>query len=167
MKRIAIALLLAFALEHAPFRLAALVTETLVMKPGPVRVVHPNDRFWDAIDLETRLLSMGWQVMYRPILGAGLFGVTDSRQHTITVDSSLKWNARYAVLAHEAAHTLQPFWLSTEQGEAFAEIVSMLLCHDGLREHARYLADKKVDVVLVALVEGAAAYHAVAVLTDK
>lgn len=170
MKKTLLALLTLLILAHAPWRLMALVSETLVLSPTQLRFSQANDKYWDAIDLEVRLIGLGYEVGYHrglELQGQAAYGLTSVGAHTVSVDADLHWNARYAVLAHEAGHILEPIWCSTRQGEAFAEMVSALVSHDGLREHARYLASMKVDVLMMALTEWPAIYHAAATLEDR
>ncbi len=155
---------------HAPWRLAALAAETLVIAPGLTRTSDQDDQYWQALDLQRRLENMGWTVTYVPGIsreGQKVYGVTDPSAHTITMDAGLRWNARLAILAHEGGHTLQSGWLTRNQGETFAEAVATLISHDGLREHARYLTGFRADAVLTILVEWRAIYRAAAVLEDR
>lgn len=168
--RLAAFVLTAFVLAHFPWRLAVLGAEVLAMNPGPIRIVPENDRFWDTVNLEVKLSNLGWDVSYEPKLefeGQRAFGLTQRRKHTITIDSGLSWNDRLAVLAHEGGHVLEPGWADENQGEVFAESVAMLVSRDGYREHARYLARFKVDLVMMYLLEWRAMYHAAAVLGDR
>ncbi len=110
---------------------------------------------------------MGYSVGFGPNLeldGAKAYGITDTVNHLILIDRSLSWDARFSVLAHEGGHVLEPGWSSTAQGECFAEMVSTLVAHDGLREHARYLARFKVEAIVMLLTEWPAIYNAAAVL---
>lgn len=169
-KRVALLLLSTFIAFHAPWRVMALVVEAEFMKPGPVRFTQTTDHYWDCAYLERRLSNIGYSVAYRPnlrALGGPVYGYTNSHTHEIVVDANLSWDARYAVLAHEAGHVLQPWWLDGGQPEVFAEMVSTIMSRDGIREHARYLADQKLDVLVVALAEWPAAYHAAAALEDR
>lgn len=173
-KALLIFLLLTIAL-HAPWRLLALCAETLVVSPGLTRVSQGDDLYWEALALEARLVDFGWAVSYekdpRVVVGfmqtVPVYGVTDDHEHTITIDEALHWNARFAVLAHEGGHTFQRSWLNRNQGETFAEAVAMLVSHDGLREHARYLSSYRVEAILTMLVEWRAIYRAAAVLEDR
>lgn len=168
--RTLLAVLSVVILLHAPWRLAALVCEAEVMHPGRVRMEQGNDGYWHAIELETRLIGVGFSVAYVKGLsyaGQEVYGLTEIAQHKISVDADLSWDARYAVLAHEGGHVLQPIWLDGREPEAFAEMVAMLVAHDGIREHARYLAGLKSEVLVVALSEWQAIYHAAAVLEDR
>jgi hypothetical protein len=150
-----------------PWKLIALVPEVLWMSPGNEHYTDRVDKYWDALSLEAKLVGMGWSVEYRPrLIDAGAYGMTSLEQHRIIVDDSLDWNARFAVLSHEAGHTLQPTWVTQQQGEAWAESVAMLIAHDGLREHARYLSHVKVDFLMMVLTEWPSIYDAAAVLQD-
>lgn len=170
MKRILLALLLAFVLEHAPLRLIALVAQTFVVSPGAVQLTDSNEGYWKAVGLEARLAPLGWDVEFRSKLesnGSTLYGATIPSEHEILIDADLHWSARFAVLAHEAGHTMQPWWLRKEQGECFAEAVATLMSGDGIREHARYLAPLKWTCAEIVISEWRAIYHAAAVLEDR
>lgn len=162
MRRVLAALLIAFVLEHAPWRLMALYAEVLVITPRMERLSPQNDRYWDAQDLMQRLQAHGYRVTFEPdlITTQGAYGFTDPHDFSIHVDQSLSWNSRLAVLAHEAGHTLQPARRTQGQREAFAESVAMLVAHDGLLEHARYLASLKPDFLIEAVADWPAIYHA-------
>ena len=142
---LAVALLLGI-LNHAPWRLMALAVETFVVDEGYVRISQADDHYWRCLDLAARLERLGWTVTYEP-LSASYFGVTDPHDHTIRINETLHWNARLATLAHEAGHVFQPARLTQNQSEMYAESVAALVAHDGLREHARYLATLKGDLV--------------------
>ncbi len=162
-------LLLGFCAEHAPWRLMGLVAESMVLRAGNDRVITGTNRYWDEQDLELRLNMLGWSVEYIPLKERGFFGRTEFRGfgRKIFIDNSLSWNARYSVLAHEGAHGLQPLRMTEQQSEAFAEDVSALVCHDGFREHARYLASMRQDALLTALVYWREMYHAASVLQGE
>lgn len=148
MKKLVAILLLAFVLEHAPFRLAALVIETCYMPPSLVRMSHETDRYWDTLNLQLTLERMGWNVTYESnLMDGAAYGVTFFEPRAIQIETKLMWNDRLAVLAHEGGHTLQPRRLTSEQGEVFAEAVAALVAHDGLREHARYLAQHRASLL--------------------
>jgi hypothetical protein len=156
-------LLAAFIVEHAPFRLAALAVATAAAPGGVTRVAAGDDRYWDALDLELRLIHTGWTVAYKPhptMNGEEVYGVTNSGDRTVVIDADLHWNARYSVLAHEFGHTQQPAWLDRAQGEAFAEAVSYLLAGGDVREHARYLRGARPESLLVFLTEWQDIYRA-------
>lgn len=170
MKKYLLAFIVGFALVSFPWRLAALGVEVLAMHPGPTRPTQSNGRFWDAMSIELRLLDLGWQVKYAAspeFNGQAAFGMTDPEHHIIVIDSALSWDMRFTVLAHEGGHVLEPGWMTRSQGEVFAETVSALASHDGLREHARYLARYKVDFVLISIMEWQGMYRAAAVLTEQ
>ena len=169
MKAGVLAFLLAAILVHAPWRLAVLAGETLVVSPGFTRVSDADDQYWQALDLEGRLVGLGWEVSYVPSIehnGQPAYGLTNFDAHTIWIDAALHWNARYAVLAHEGGHIMARGWLTTHQHEAFAESVAMLVAHDGFREHARYCADFRIDSILTMFVHWRAIYRAAGVLED-
>lgn len=155
---------------HAPWRVMVLGAEVLTMAPSRVRTDNQTDRYWDALSLESRLVALNYSVAYLRDLkidGQEVYGYTSPNDHAIVVEAGLSWNARLAVLAHEAGHTLQPGWASTRQGEAFAETVAMLISHDGYREHARYLAQHRMDTLFMMLVEWPGMYHAASILEDR
>lgn len=159
MRKILLAVLLTLIVEHAPWRLMALCAEVPFLSVTEVRFSDRQDRYWDAQNLEQQLHTQGWTVHYAP-LHSDASGFTDFERRDIWIDDRLAWNARLAVLAHEAGHTQQPNWATHNQGEVFAEIVSALIAHDGLREHARYLARMRGDAYLLAVTEWRALYRA-------
>lgn len=155
---------------HAPWRVMTLATQVFFLAPSRVHVDNGTSRYWEALSLESKLEMMNYSVTYASGLevdGNDVYGVTDMTRHAIVVDAGLSWNARLAVLAHEAGHTLQPGWVTTRQAEAFAETVAMLVSHDGYREHARYLAQHRMDALFMMVVEWPAMYHAASVLEDR
>lgn len=164
-KKLALAFIL-LALPHMPIRLATLAAEVSVMNPGRARMSSGDARYWDALALEARLEALGWSVEYGDA-GDSLLGVTYPHRHHIVVDERLHWDARFAVLAHEAGHTMEPAWLDHDQGEVFAECVAALLDGYHLREHARWLAGQKAEVVTLILLEWPSMYHAAAVMEDR
>lgn len=150
-----------------PWRLLGLVAETLVMRPGITRMTAGHERYWDARDLQTRLEELGWTVKYEPglsVYGTPAYGVTTPAERLIEIDAELGWDGRLATLAHEGGHVFQPVWLSPREREAFAECVALLVARDGPREHARYLASAKWELVLVTLGEWPRIYRAAEVL---
>lgn len=152
-----------------PWRLLVLSTEMFWVAPGQARFLSGNARFWDAVDLETRLLSLGWSTTYTDNVryyGQPAYGLTSPQTHSIRVDASLEWSARYAVLTHEAGHTMQPFWVETPDAECFATGVAALLSFTDLREHARHIAPLRWTCLGFFLTEAPAIYHAAAVLQD-
>jgi hypothetical protein len=171
MKKIVLALLLGFILEHAPWRLVAITPQVLFTHPGPLQTSQRDDRYWDAITLEARIVDLGYTVTYtkKPIIGWGIpvWGVTDKREHTVVIDSDLHWNDRLYILSHEAAHILQPEWLDASEGEAFAESVAWIVTGDHYREHVRYLSRAKLEFLLMSITSWQQIYHAAAVLEDR
>lgn len=164
-----IATLIATAVLSTPWRLAVLAAEVMLITPGNTRISDGNDKYWEALDLEAMLAERGYRVDYVDGLNKakGIYGATSPQAKSIIIDGDLHWNARFAILAHEAGHVMQPGRLTRNQGEAFAESVAMLVAHDGYREHARYLANGlRVDAITVLLVEWRAIYHAAAALTS-
>jgi hypothetical protein len=170
MKKALLAFLTLAILMHAPWRLAALVAETMVAHPGLTRVSDGNDKYWDVMALEARLVDLGWELKYEKhinIWGHEVYGLTNPEEHIIYVDADLSWNARFAVLAHEGGHVLQRGWYNRAEGDAFAEAVAALVAHDGLREHARYLSSFKMSAVWVMVTDWRAIYRAAGVLEDR
>lgn len=165
MKKYLGVLFIAFVLCYAPWRLMALGVEVLCMHPGPTRVTQDDSSYWQALSLELRLTDLGWVVTYQAgMVDHDLYGMTSPSEHTVKVEQSLHWNARYQILAHEGGHTLEPGWLNRGQGEVFAEVVAMLVTHDGLREHARYLSRDKMGFLFTSLMEWQAMYNAAEML---
>lgn len=170
MKRLLALLLTLFILAHAPWRLMGLAAETFWVAPGAPHFTTDDSRYWQAINLETRLVAMGWGVKYPPVvmfMGQAAYGITAPDEHLIVVDGSLHWSARAAVLAHEAGHTLQPIWVSRTEGDCYAEAVATLVMHDGLRDHARFMANARWTCLGLMLAEFPSMYHAAALLTDN
>ena len=96
MKRALLAFLLLGIAVHAPWRLAALMIETMAVSSGATRVSNDNDAYWECLDLEARLVDAGWQVQYVPELSyhdVRAYGLTNFRTHMIQIDSTLSWNA--------------------------------------------------------------------------
>lgn len=171
MKKMVLALLLAYIMASTPWRLLALLGETMVVRPGLTHIAKGSDQYWDVRSLELRLVGLGWQVVYTPHLTNGrqeVYGVTDLLSHTIQVDAALEWNARYMVLAHEGGHALMSIdeWASDADAEAFAEAVSVLVYHDGLREHARYMANHKMALLNAIVMKTGRIYRAAAMLQE-
>ena len=149
-KLILLSVLLTFVALHAPWRLSWLAIETLVMQPGYLRMPQGVDSYWHVKDLEARLTILGWTISYQPD-SERYYGVTSYNQHTIVINESLSWNAKYAVLAHEGGHALQPPRLTQEQSEIFAESVAALVTGWKVREPARYMASLKGDLLIMAV----------------
>lgn len=169
MKRLTLFLLLTFLTVSAPWRLMAVGAEMFFVQPGSTHLTQTTTHYWEAEALETRLMSLGWSVVYANGIianGAPAYGVTVMREHAIAVDASLRWDERFAVLAHEAGHTHQPFWVDGIEADCFAESVAVVLAHDGFREHARYLASRRWTCAAVMIAEWQAIYHAAATLKD-
>lgn len=148
MRRLLSVILLTLLALTIPWRLAALFAEALVVSPGLTRTQSGTDDYWAALDLQARLERLGWAVQYKPGLAddCGCYGLTSFHSRDIYIEDALSWNARFAVLAHEAGHTLEPPRLTENQGEVFAEAVATLIARDGLRDHARYLASMRGDL---------------------
>lgn len=152
-----------------PWRVMGLAVETLVIRPSQPHFSADDSRFWEAVGLESRLNALGWTVTYQGNLAYGqqaAYGLADPQTHRIYVDADLHWSARAAVLAHEAGHTLQPGWAGRMEGDCFAETVAALVVHDGLRDHARFMAPARFTCVAFMLAEFPAMYHAAALLLD-
>lgn len=168
-KHVALGVLLAFLWVALPFRLLVLGAETFLVHPGNAHFSQSDARYWQALELEARLLALGWRVTYARHLTLGgeeAYGVTMPDNHAVVIEERLHWSARAAVLAHEAGHTVQPSWVSHTEGECFAEAVATLVVRDGIRDHARYLATARWTCLGMLLAEFPAIYHAAALLTD-
>lgn len=169
MKKILLALLIAFAVQQAPWRLGVLFVEVMLATPGQQRLTQEDDKYWDVQNLESRLAAFGWDISYVPNLtanGRPAYGVTRAGDRTMGIEENLHWNDRLVTLAHEGGHTFQPASLTRNQGEAFAESVATLVAHDGYREHARYLSALRADFIIVSIVEWRAIYRAAGMLKD-
>ena len=151
---------------HAPWRLLLLAGEVALVRPGVVRMPSGQNNYWLVQDLSIRLNELGWEVRYIP-MDPSQYGMTQPDAHLISINETLSWNARYATLAHEAGHTLQPYWMNKRQGEAFAEGVSYLVTGDSAVENARYLAHSRIDTLLTLLTEWREIYHAATLLEDR
>lgn len=165
MKRYVLAVLVAFIVAHAPWRLALLTATMLGVTPGLTHVTKDDSHYWQALNLERRLNELGWQVNYVRDLNIHdrvVYGMTFRDDRVIYVEEGLHWTARHAVLAHEGGHALQPGWLTADQGEVFAEAVATLVTRNGYREHARYLSSYKYDYLLVVVLEWRRIYRAAA-----
>lgn len=164
-----LAAILAVCVWVAPWRLMSLGADVLVLRPGPVELrTDQDDQYWDCKRLEARLDWLHYDVTYQRDLnymGSKVFGLTDTNAHHIYIEEDLHWNDRFAVLAHEAGHTLQPGYLDRQEGDVFAESVSYLVAGDR-RNSARWLSSAKPQFIFVALAEWRAIYHAAAVLQD-
>lgn len=152
----------------APWKLMVVATEAMFLTPGYSRMNSPGtEQYWDALALQSRLGSLGWEVSFESGLGEkGMYGLTNSDEHAVLIEDSLTWNGRYNILAHEGGHTMQPSWVRPgPQSEIFAESVAALMGKDGLIEHARYMARYRADLhVLIYM--WPSIYHAAAVLQD-
>ena len=165
MRKLLLGILLTIIALQAPWRLAALFVETLLVTPGWARMDSGQEQYWATRDLQVRLDARGWTVNYESNLAldsSPAYGTTDRATRTIAIDASLSWNARRLVIAHEAGHILQPAWLNHNQAEAFAGAVAGLVSHQ-TRESARYLSKFRADSLLVMIVEWRAIYRAAAV----
>lgn len=151
-------------LHGMPWKLIDLGLSVMSTQPRAVRLISGNERYWDALDLESRLRAMGWHVQYvAGMMDDNLLGLTMPKEHTIFLEDSMGWNQRYDVLVHEGAHTLQPGWMNAEQGEVWAESVAYIVA--GNREsHARYLSTHKLIFLEVFITEASNIYAAATVL---
>jgi len=70
----------------------------------------------------------------------GFAGIATSHPRIISLSQKLTPAQRYEVLAHEAAHVLQPDGLTTEEEEVFAEAVALLVTGNNSKPYAKYLA---------------------------
>ena len=70
----------------------------------------------------------------------GLAGIATSHPRIIGLSPKLTPAQRYEVLAHEAAHVLQPEGLTVEEAEVFAEAVALLVTENDSRPYAKYLS---------------------------
>lgn len=166
MSRIQLVLLVVLVMLF-PWRLASLTASVFLARPGLVHVSEDESHYWDAQQMEARLDDLGWKVVYDPTLRArNMYGLTVPQTHTIYIDEHLHWTWRYAVLAHEGAHVIQPAWMDEAEGEVFAECVSTLVAGFEV-EHASYLAHRKLTFLEVMLVEHDAMYAAANVLTIR
>lgn len=169
MKRILVFVLAVFLVLNAPWRLMGLGAEMFLLHPGAPHFSATSVHYWDIEALENRLMALGWNIHYArdiTVYGQPAYGITAPQEHIIAVDADLSWDARYAILAHEAGHTQQPYWVNATEGDCFAESVATLVAHDGLREHARYLASRKWTCAMLMVAEWQAIYHAAATLRD-
>ena len=168
-KAFALGVVLAWLWTVTPFRIMALAAETFWVHPSDAHYSTGTDHYWDALTLEATLESRGWAVGYADNLvfyGVPAWGLTNPVQHVIYVDRSLYWNARFAILAHEAGHTMQPSWLNQEEADCFAESVSALVARDDLRSHAHYLARARWTCIGTMLAAFPEMYRAAATLED-
>lgn len=160
--------LVVLGLSAGPWKLAVLGVEALAMTPSVVQQRADHDHYWDVQTLEVRLqVRFGYEVAYVPGLldESHVYGRTMWwPKRLIEIDESLSWSERWRVLTHEAGHVLQPQRLSTQEKEVFAESVSALLAKDGLREHARYMAEVKAAIPLTLLIYWPEIYQAAEVL---
>lgn len=162
-----LAALVLFVLASAPYRLIALVATSFVVTPGYTQVANTNDDYWHAMNLAGRLGSMGWTVSYVDNLSLmfhqEIYGATVPAAHTIYIEGTLSWDARYAILAHEGGHVLQKAWMDVDGGECFAESVASLMS-GRLREHARYVSTSRWSCAALVAADWPAIYHAAATL---
>ena len=169
MKKIVFAGLLLFIVVHVPWRLATLVLESWILRPGLVRTSTQHDQYWRARDLEARARFLGYEVRYVPDLtyyGQPAYGIRDDRQHIIFVLETLSWNDRRHTLLHELGHVLQPGWFSPDEAEAFAEAVAAVNSGD-IRESARYLTRYRGSLLQIAFSYSGAIYRAAGLLEDR
>lgn len=169
MRKWVLAFVLAGLMVHMPWKVAATVVEAEWLRPGRAHLTQRTDAYWRALSLEARLVNLGYTVTYKhglSYMGVEAYGLTVRSTHQIFIEESLSWNDRFAVLAHEGGHVFEPGWLVGWQSDVFAEMVAMLVADDGIREHARWLAGAKLDVLVVGLAAWPEVYHAAAVLSE-
>lgn len=156
-KRTILVVLMSYIAFFAPWRLMWLVANVAVAKSGLTRVSDRTDKYWETRDLERVLTHNNWKVHYVPSVvlmivsgmpGVELYGLTDTKTRDIYIADELSWNGRYATLAHEGGHAFATGALDEAEEEGFAEAVAFLVCHDGAKEHARYLAPIKLKAAL-------------------
>ena len=97
-------------------------------------------------ELKARVEGMG--VTIAEIEEAGQFwGLADQRAKVIALSPDLGTDAKFEVLAHEAAHLFQPMGLSESEREVFAERVMVEVCdfygHDARGISGQYLGRYK------------------------
>ena len=108
-----------------------------------------TDRYHDAQRLSRITVRvLGATIAYtKDGMPGDLDGMAVPSARMITINPSLAWDARFQVLAHEAAHVIQPSTLATSEAEVFADAVSYLTGrrygYDDLETIARYLASHK------------------------
>lgn len=176
MKKVIALLLALYIALYTPWKLCALMGETFFVSPGLTRVVQTHNRYWDVAMLKERIEAMGYSVrftkgltmpsMFQTIPVYGLTEKGSGAAH-IQVEEGLSWDMRYDVLAHEGGHIFQSERYSEEESEAFAEAVATIVTHNGLREHARYLASHKLALFTILVLDSAKVYRAAAVLTEN
>lgn len=176
MKKVIALLLALYIALYTPWKLCALMTETFFVSPGLTRTVQTQAHYWEVALLQERIAELGYPVTFTKDLSVPtmfgampVYGLTmkGDGKVSIQVEAGLSWDARYAVLAHEGAHIFQSERYTESEGEAFAEAVATLMSHDGLREHARYLAGKKLALFTILMLDSAKVYRAAAVLTEN
>ena len=166
-KHAVVTLLLAGIILYAPWRLMVLTYYVFTTPAAMVESDPGHTRYWDAQNLQVRLERLGWTVEYASSLHEGVYGGTTFHTRSIQILDSLSWNARFAVLAHEGGHTLQPGWANHGHGEAFAETVAALVTRSNYRNHARYLARVRGDYLIMIITDYPALYRAASMLEDS
>jgi len=175
-RAIVLVALLGFLAVLTPWRLLKLGTLVLVSRPqAEVHLRGGNEHYWDVMELEAHLLARGWPVKYvrmpktyygKTCDGPEMFGpCMGEADRVLLVNEGLSWNDRYETLAHEGAHTMEPYGVLYNKGqqEMFAEAVAALVV-GRYREPAHYLAAYKADVLTLLILQGDI-YHAVGELT--
>ena len=102
-----------------------------------------KDREQDLLKLQRLVeIVLGVQVQQA---GAppGTAGVSSREHRIIALDGTLSPNAKLQVLAHEAAHILQPGDMTKQEAEVFADAVSLLVTGDDAHVYSQYLAGSK------------------------
>lgn len=101
-----------------------------------------NSREQDFYKLQRLVVSvLGVKIQAGAMPGIAGFTVRETR--IISLDPTLSPNAGLQVLAHEAAHVLQPEGLTKPEGEVFADAVALLVTGDDVRVFSHYLAGSK------------------------
>lgn len=170
MKELLVTALLGWIALTFPWRLATLGVATLVVSPGLTQFSTAHDHYWDVQNFEYKLGAFGWEIVYTKDLrfqGSPAYGVTSPAERKIYIEESLSWDGRWTVLGHEAGHVFQPAWVDRDQGEVFAQGVSLLLTHSSVRELARHIAGHKLTALEVLIAEHSAIQHAADVLRDR
>ena len=111
-------------------------------------------------ELRARVLAWGVEIVV-PAAGDGQFwgmaGATGEGQRRIILSPELGVDGTFEVLAHEAAHLLQPGGLTEAQREVFAERVMVAVCdyygYEASKRSSQYLARYKTGFAQQAAIE--------------
>jgi hypothetical protein len=145
-----------------------LTADVLAVQAGPLQLKTDDDQYWKVVRLEAKMRWLGYETSYEPDLnymGSKVYGLTNTNDHHIYVEGNLHWNDRYAVLAHEAGHVLQPGYLDRSEADIFAETVSVLVAGN-YRESARWLATSRGTYLFTTLGEWRLEYAAAEFLLE-